>query len=71
MHLVSKKDQKSHIKLIEESFIFKEGEPIHTENSYKYSLKQITKLAQDNRFEVKMNFMDQLKWFDLALFCPI
>jgi L-histidine Nalpha-methyltransferase len=71
MHLVSKKDQKSHIKLVEESFIFKEGEPIHTENSYKYSLKQITKLAEDNRFEVKMNFMDHLKWFDLALFCPI
>jgi L-histidine Nalpha-methyltransferase len=71
MHLVSKRDQTSHIRLIEESFTFKEGESIHTENSYKYSLKQIRKLAEDNRFEVKMNFMDQLKWFDLALFCPI
>ncbi len=57
--------------MIEEWFTFKEGESIHTENSYKYSLKQISKLAEDNRFEVKMNFMDKLKWFDLALFSPI
>jgi dimethylhistidine N-methyltransferase len=71
MHLVSKIDQKSHIKLIKESFRFKEGESIHTENSYKYSLEQITKLAEGNRFEVKMNFMDHLKWFDLSLFRPI
>jgi L-histidine Nalpha-methyltransferase len=71
MHLVSKRDQEAHIKLIEESFRFKEGESIHTESSYKYTLNQIRKLADDNRFEVKMNFMDQKKWFDLALLCPI
>jgi uncharacterized SAM-dependent methyltransferase len=71
MHLVSKRDQTSYISMIEEWFTFKEGESIHTENSYKYSLKQISKLAEDNRFEVKMNFMDKLKWFDLALFSPI
>ena len=71
MHLVSKRDQTSHIRMIEESFTFKEGESIHTENSYKYSLNQISKLAEDNSFEVKMNFMDELKWFDLALFSPI
>ena len=71
MHLVSKRDQEAHIKLIEESFMFKEGESIHTENSYKYSLKQIRKIADDNRFEVKMNFVDQRKWFDLVLLCPI
>lgn len=71
MHLVSKRVQTYHIRLIEESFTFKDGESIHTENSYKYSLGQIRKLAEDNRFEVKMNFMDRLKWFDLALFSPI
>jgi uncharacterized SAM-dependent methyltransferase len=71
MHLVSKRDQEPHIKLIEESFRFEQGESIHTENSYKYSLEQIRKLAEDNRFELKMNFMDQRKWFDLAIFCPV
>lgn len=71
MHLVSKRDHEYHIKLIQESFRFKEGESIHTENSYKYSLEQIRKLAEDNCFELKMNFMDQRKWFDLAIFCPV
>jgi len=71
MHLVSKRDQEVYIKLIEESFRFKEGESIHTENSYKYSLKQIRNIADDNRFEVKMNLVDQRKWFDLAVLCPI
>jgi L-histidine Nalpha-methyltransferase len=71
MHLVSKRDQECHIKLIQESFRFEQGESIHTENSYKYSLEQIRKLAEDNRFELKMNFMDQRKWFDLAIFCPV
>jgi len=71
MHLVSKRDQERHIKLVRESFRFEQGESIHTENSYKYSLEQIRKLAEDNRFELKMNFMDQRKWFDLAIFCPV
>ncbi|HZA07170.1 MAG TPA: L-histidine N(alpha)-methyltransferase [Nitrososphaeraceae archaeon] len=70
MHLVSKRDQEAHIKLIGESFEFQEGEPIHTENSYKYSLKQIRKIADDSGFEVKKNFLDQRKWFDLALLSP-
>jgi L-histidine Nalpha-methyltransferase len=70
MHLVSKRDQESHIRFIQESFTFKEGESIHTENSYKYSHEQIRKLAEDNCFELKMNFMDQRKWFDLAIFSP-
>ena len=70
MHLISKANQEVCIGLIEESFRFRDGESIHTENSYKYSLKQITKIAADNRFEVKMNFVDTRKWFDLALLCP-
>jgi L-histidine Nalpha-methyltransferase len=70
MHLISKKDHEAYISLIEESFKFKEDESIHTENSYKYSINQITKIAADNRFEVGMNFVDTRKWFDLALLCP-
>lgn len=71
MHLVSKVDQNVHIKTIDASFRFKEGESIHTENSYKYSLEQIQRLAEDSGFEVKTNFMDQRKWFDLALLSPL
>ena len=36
-----------------------------------YSLEQIQRLAEDSGFEVKTNFMDQRKWFDLALLSPL
>lgn len=70
MHLVSKVDHNVHINFIDASFRFKEGESIHTENSYKYSLEQIQRLAEDGGFELKSNFLDQRKWFDLALLSP-
>ena len=71
MHLVSKTDQQVYIELINKSFNFKEGESLHTEDSYKYSLKQIQILVQDSGFELKANFQDEKKWFDLALLSPI
>lgn len=70
MHLVSKADQQIYIREIEKSFEFKEGESIHTENSYKYSLGQIQILAENSGFELMMNFFDKRKWFDLALLSP-
>lgn len=70
MHLVSKADQQIYIREIEKSFEFKEGESIHTENSYKYSLGQIQTLAEKSGFELKMNFLDKRNWFDLALLSP-
>jgi L-histidine N-alpha-methyltransferase len=71
MHLVSKVDQNVHIQIIDATFRFKEGESIHTENSYKYSLEQIQLLAEESGFELKTNFLDQRKWFDLALLSPL
>jgi uncharacterized SAM-dependent methyltransferase len=71
MHLVSDADQEISVRRLRETYSFHKNESIHTENSYKYSLKQIRKIADDNHFEVKMNFMDQGEWFDLALLCPI
>jgi L-histidine N-alpha-methyltransferase len=71
MHLISKADQNVYIEIIDTSFRFKEGESIHTENSYKYSLEQIQHLVEGSGFELKMNFLDQRKWFDLALLSPL
>lgn len=44
MHLVSRKAQR--VTLLGHSFAFAEGESIHTENSYKYSVPQFMELAQ-------------------------
>ena len=71
MHLLSKLDQHVKIRGIGETFFFKKNERIHTENSYKYTLRQISILAEDSGFKVKKDFIDKKKWYDLALFSPI
>jgi dimethylhistidine N-methyltransferase len=71
MHLISTADQQIYIKSIGKSFNFREGESIHTENSYKYSLEQIRDLADYCGFEVKTNLVDEKKWFNLALLSPM
>lgn len=71
MHLVSKAGQNVYIQIIDATFKFKEGESIHTENSYKYSPEQIKLLIEDSGFELKRNFLDKRKWFDLALLSPL
>ena len=71
MHLLSKFDQQVKIRSICETFFFKKNETIHTENSYKYTLRQISALAEESGFKVKNNYTDKKKWYDLALFSPI
>jgi L-histidine Nalpha-methyltransferase len=56
MHLVSKKDQK--VRVCERTFSFAEGETIHTENSYKYTLEQFKDLAS------QAGFVSQKVWCD-------
>jgi dimethylhistidine N-methyltransferase len=46
MHLISRKDQT--VRVLGRSFSFRAGESIHTENSYKYSLKRFTVLARES-----------------------
>jgi uncharacterized SAM-dependent methyltransferase len=43
---------------------------IHTENSYKYTLEQIQDLADDSCFQLRKNFLDRKRWFDLAFLSP-
>lgn len=70
MHLVSKTDQRLYIGALGKTFVFRKGESIHTENSYKYNLSQIAALAEDCGFTVEKNFTDKERWFDLALLSP-
>jgi L-histidine N-alpha-methyltransferase len=52
------------------TFALRKGESIHTENSYKYSLSQISALAEDCGFTIEKNLTDKKRWFDLALLSP-
>lgn len=68
MHLVSKIDQTVHISDINLDVPFKEGETIHTENSYKYSLQDIDELAQSAGLLTKERWLDANERFSLNFF---
>jgi len=62
MHLISDRDQT--VRVGEELFNFKEGESIHTENSYKYSLNKFRELVQP-WFTVKRVWTDKDDYFSV------
>ena len=69
MYLVSSKDQNVNVKRAG-TFHFRLGETIHTENSYKYTTRQIEELAKKSGLIVRRHFTDSKRWFDLALLKP-
>lgn len=69
MHLVSRKEQTVRVRHAG-LFRFKEGESIHTENSYKYTIAQIEGLAKRAGLGVRRHFTDKNRWFDLVLLAP-
>ncbi len=63
MHLVSKKQ---HSVCIENEYIeFEEGETIHTENSYKYTLDSFSELAHGAGFAVRQSWLDEQSLFSV------
>lgn len=65
MHLVSTKKQTVHI--CDRPVTFEEGETIHTENSYKYSISGFSALARRAGFEVTETYSDPEGLFSLYL----
>lgn len=59
--LLSKKEQE--VKIDGQTFHFAKWEPIHTEISRKYSVKQLHQLANKAGFEVKKDLFDSNKYF--------
>ncbi|MBD3668870.1 MAG: L-histidine N(alpha)-methyltransferase, partial [Kangiella sp.] len=49
MHLASKADQ--NVRVLDQEFQFAEGETIHTENSYKYTVHEFQQLVRDTGLE--------------------
>ncbi len=63
MHLVSLADQV--VRLGDEAIVFKEGESIWTESSYKYTLGGFEALAADSGFQVNQVWTDADKLFSV------
>jgi L-histidine Nalpha-methyltransferase len=61
--LVSKMAQEVFIASFNESLLFKEGETIHTENSYKYSQEQLISLACNCGFRSLEQYQDAKGYF--------
>jgi dimethylhistidine N-methyltransferase len=65
MHLVSRVDQQ--VSLLGHTFRFAEGETIHTENSYKYSVPEFRDLAARAGFSTDTVWTDAERLFSLHL----
>lgn len=63
MHLVSLRDQTINIGRYQ--FQFAQGETLHTENSYKYSLRGVAQLGADCGFETLISWTDREQLFSL------
>ena len=66
MHLVSKKRQDIHLN--HRLFTFEEGETLHTESSYKYSIDQIQKIAAKQGLKPGPVWTDAQHWLGLLWF---
>jgi L-histidine N-alpha-methyltransferase len=67
MHLVSLRPQRVTIRALGLVVDFAEGEAIHTEDSYKYSLAEIAALAGASGFRIDRQWLDSGRRFALSL----
>jgi len=69
MHLISKCSQT--VVIAGRTYQFENGETIHTENSYKYSLPQIRQLASAAGLDLVKTWQDSKGFFSTNLLAPI
>ncbi len=70
MYQVSRVSQEVHIRDLDLTVSFEQGESIHTENSHKYSLDDIDALAARSGMEKAAQWFDDERRFSLNLFKP-
>jgi dimethylhistidine N-methyltransferase len=69
MHLVSQTDNR--ISVAGEKFLFRDGDSIHTENSYKYNPDEFVRLASQAGFESVAVWCDPDRLFSLHYFTAV
>ena len=67
MHLVSTQPQSVHVD--GHMFAFEEGESVHTENSYKYTVEEFYGLAGKAGFAPVSTWTDARRMFGVHLLC--
>ncbi|GAB2537883.1 L-histidine N(alpha)-methyltransferase [Rufibacter soli] len=70
-YLVSRQNQEVHLKALNKTFYFEAWEAIHTENSQKYSLREIQEMARHCHLAVEDVFTDASHGFADVLLRPI
>lgn len=63
MHLIARKA--SEYSLGSDNFTFRQGESIHTENSYKYSADEFSEIASEGKFSVSRILQDPWKYYSI------
>jgi dimethylhistidine N-methyltransferase len=71
IYIESLRAQTVAIRQLEMEVQFSEGEQIHTENSYKYDLSDIAKLADETGFTSAHNWLDQKQQFSSNLLLAV
>lgn len=71
IYIESTRDQTVSISQLDVEVQFAEGEQIHTENSYKYDLNDITKLASETGFIRNHTWLDQQERFSSNLLMAV
>jgi dimethylhistidine N-methyltransferase len=67
LHLESVCTQAVRVQALDTTLQFYEGERIHTENSYKYTIEYLEDLLQRGGFEVEHTWTDPNSWFAVSL----
>ena len=70
MYLISTCEQDVYIADLNRSYHFKKNERVHTENSHKFSLKAIDRLADQVGMEIIEQWFDVKQYFNMTLFKP-
>ena len=68
MYLLSNRDQTVQLEQSGKTISFKKNERIHTENSYKYSYKEIEELVENSGLNFCHHFTDPKNWFSVNIF---
>jgi len=67
MHLESNCRQSVKVDALNAKLDFYQGERIHTENSYKYTIESLEELLQRGGFAVEQTWTDSREWFAVSL----
>ena len=68
MRLISQNAQQVYVERLGQRFDFEEGEYIHTENSYKYTLEGFGSLCEAAGMRMQEYWLDEHGWFAVGLF---